>query len=162
MTDNIPGPVGTPEGWLKLLYYKLFGYGGSIPQASIKADVTGPLDGAGNVRVNMVQATGAPTVTVRQETYTVVRCGEVSGSVTAKQLPQVACKLVKIVALNDNAGNVYIGGAGVTVANGTTDATTGLQLDGGQDSGWIPVADLNELFIISDNAGDDITYLALR
>lgn len=101
-------------------------------------------------------------VVVEQRTYATVLTGELTGSVAAIQMPQVACKLVKFVAMPDNAGNVYIGGAGVTAANGVTDATTGLVLDAGQDSGWIPVADMNQLYRITDNAGDDLTYLVLR
>jgi len=94
-------------------------------------------------------------------TYNIIRCGEVSGSATAKQLPDIDAKLVNIKASIDNAGNVYLGGAGVTIADGNTDATTGLVLDAGQETGWMSLPNLNLLYIICDNAGDDITYLVL-
>ena len=121
-------------------------------------------NGANPVGTLVVQgSTTAPVVavTVRQETYLTVLNGELAGSANAIQMPQRACRFVKFIAATDNAGNVYIGGAGVTVANGTTDTTTGLVLDAGQDSGWIPVADLNQFYRICDNAGDDLTYMAL-
>jgi hypothetical protein len=48
----------------------------------------------------------------------------------------------------------------VTVPNGTTDATTGFELDAGDDTGFLYASNLNEFYRISDNAGDDLTYLA--
>lgn len=53
------------------------------------------------------------------------------------------------------------GGAGVTVAAGTTDATSGYQLDAGQETDWLPVPNLSVFFRICDNAGDDLSYIAL-
>jgi len=93
--------------------------------------------------------------------YSSVATGELAGSTSAAQMPSVTCKLVKFKAAYDNAGRVYIGGAGVTVANGTTDTTTGLQLQAGEETGWLPVANLNVFYRICDAAGDDLTYLAL-
>lgn len=94
-------------------------------------------------------------------TYTSVASGELQGSASALQLPTISCKLVKFKAQYDNAGRVYLGGAGVTKKDGTTDATTGLELAAGEETGWLPVANLNVFFRICDNAGDDLTYLAL-
>lgn len=95
------------------------------------------------------------------EVYSKVQAGEVSGSATAKQLPDIDCRMVRISAVVGNAGNVYLGGAGVTIPDGTTDTTSGLVLDAGVHSDWMPILNLNLLYIICDNAGDDITYLAL-
>ena len=96
------------------------------------------------------------------DTYKKVRTGERAGSATAVQLPDIPAKMVMIKAHSDNAGNVYIGhSVSVTVANGSTDVTTGLQLDAGDSTGWIPIDSLNELWMICDNAGDDITYMVL-
>jgi hypothetical protein len=92
---------------------------------------------------------------------TTIACGELAGSATAVQMPSVACRLVKFKAVIGNAGNVYIGGAGVTKPNGTTDTTTGLELDAGEETGWMPTDNLNRFYRICDNAGDDLTYLAL-
>lgn len=91
-----------------------------------------------------------------------VLSGERQGSATAVQLPSVPCKAVNIKAVASNGGNVYIGGPGVTKVDGTTDTTTGLELDAGQETGWIEIDNLDKLYMICDNAGDDITYIALR
>ena len=85
-------------------------------------------------------------------------CGEVSGSATAKVLPTITGGLVWIQAASDNAGNVYVGGAGVTKPDGTTDTTTGVCLDAKDWFGPLTIANLNQLCIICDNAGDDILY----
>ena len=84
--------------------------------------------------------------------------GEVAGSASASQLPNIPCSRARLKANGDNAGNVYIGVAGVTVPDGSTDTTTGFPLDAGDDTGWFPCANLNELYRICDNAGDDLTY----
>jgi len=84
--------------------------------------------------------------------------GEVSGSATAKQLPNIPAELVLIVADDGNAGNVYIGGPGVTVPDGTTDTTSGVPRAAGEVWGPFPMANLNMIYIICDNAGDDILY----
>ena len=94
-------------------------------------------------------------------TVSKVQSGEVSGSATAKQLPDIPCRMVKIVAVGSNAGNVYLGGVGVTAIDGTTDTTSGFEMDAGVSTDWMPVSNLNVFYIICDNAGDDITYIAL-
>lgn len=94
--------------------------------------------------------------------FSTVKSGEVSGSATAKQLPNISSVLVKITAQVGNAGNVYLGASGVTIPNGTTDTTSGLLLDAGDTTDWMPVKNLNQFYIICDNAGDDITYLVLE
>lgn len=102
-----------------------------------------------------------PKIGQRPFVFTKIACGELAGSASALQMPDVACKLVKFKALNDNAGDVYIGGSGVTVADGTTDVTTGLEIAAGEETGWLPVSNLNLFYRICDNAGDDLTYLVL-
>lgn len=87
--------------------------------------------------------------------------GELAGATEATQCPNVACTIgVRLKAAYDNAGRVYIGVSGVTKKDGTTDTTTGLELNAGDDSGWLPVSNLNQLYRICDNAGDDLTYIA--
>jgi hypothetical protein len=95
------------------------------------------------------------------KSYTTVACGELQGSAAALQMPSIACKMVNFKARKDNAGYVYIGGAGVTKPSGTTDITTGLELDAGEETGWLTVDNLNRFYRICDNAGDDLTYIAL-
>jgi len=87
--------------------------------------------------------------------------GELAGSATAVQMPNIACQMVMFVADNGNAGDVYIGGAGVTVADGTTDVTSGYQLKASAQTPWIPCQNMNQLYRICDNAGDDLLYLAI-
>lgn len=93
-------------------------------------------------------------------TYGNIQSGERQGSVTAVQLPDIEGQVFLISALNANAGDVYLGGSGVTVPDGTTDTTSGLELEPG-DTVVLPMHNLNLLYIICDNAGDDITYLSL-
>ena len=91
----------------------------------------------------------------------VLASGERQGSASAVQLPNIKGSMVYIKAVGSNAGNVYVGRSGVTVVNGTTDTTSGIELDAGEMLGPLPITNLNELYIICDNAGDDITYLVL-
>ena len=88
--------------------------------------------------------------------------GEVAGSATAKVLPSIPCQMAWIKAVNGNAGDVYLGFSGVTVVDGTTDTTTGYELSAGESIGPLPIHNLNQLYIICDNAGDDITYFILK
>jgi len=104
--------------------------------------------------MSMVQEFGGPV-------YTEVVSGEIAGSETTAQLPDIPCKLVNLKAVSTNAGSVYLGSSGVTIADGSTDTTTGLELDAG-NSIWLPIDNLNSLYLICDNAGDDLTYLALK
>lgn len=101
------------------------------------------------------------TETIRHETLNGILTGELAGSATALQMPDISCQMVRFKAESSNAGGVYIGGSGVTVADGTTDTTTGFALEAGDETGWIPINNLNRFYRICDNAGDDLTYMAL-
>jgi hypothetical protein len=90
-----------------------------------------------------------------------VQSGELQGSATALQLPDIDCKMVMFSALASNASNVYIGGSGVTVPDGTTDTTSGYELTPGAQTPWLPVHNMSLLYRICDDAGDDIVYIAL-
>ena len=97
-----------------------------------------------------------------QTPFTEVKSGELQGSATALQLPDIASAgLVIFSALASNAGNVYLGGAGVTKPDGTTDVTSGLEITPGSTV-TLNIDNLNRLYRICDNAGDDLTYLILR
>lgn len=89
--------------------------------------------------------------------------GEVSGSVTAKQLPAIKYEMLNIKAALSNTGNVYVGNSSSTIiASGVTNTNTGFELDAG-DNIWFPYpGNLNELYIICDNATDDIIYIVLQ
>jgi len=96
------------------------------------------------------------------EVYNRVQTGELAGSTTAVQFPDIPCRMVWIKAQIANATNVYIGtSASVTLAAGTTDVTSGLELDAGEMIGPIPIHNLNMLWRICDAAGDDVTYMAV-
>lgn len=87
--------------------------------------------------------------------------GALSGSASAAQLPDVAVAgVVRLKAQQGNSGNIYIGlTSGVTKpTDSTNDTTTGYELDAGQEVEMV-VDNLNELWLICDNAGDDLTYL---
>lgn len=88
-----------------------------------------------------------------------IKCGEIAGSATAAQMPDISCLVVTFKAVASNAGNVYIGGTGVTKPDGTTDTTTGFELDAGQELP-LHISNLNALYYICDNAGDDLVYIA--
>jgi len=144
------------------------GYGVTIAgrmTAAETAVLSAPTDGTyiGDIKFGeaLPANAGVDTGDVGVKSYTTVATGELIGVTAATQLPSVACKMVNIKACNDNAGNVYIGGSGVTVANGATDTTTGLQLDAGEETGWLTVDNLDTFYRIADNVGDDLTYLCL-
>lgn len=93
-------------------------------------------------------------------TPTAAASGELAGNVAATQLPDVPCTYAYLKARLTNAGNVYLGAAGVTKPNGTDDVTTGLELTPG-DMVTLPIDNLNRLYRICDNAGDALTYLVV-
>ncbi len=94
--------------------------------------------------------------------YSVVKSGQIAGSVTMIQMPDIPCRAVAFTAVASNDGNVYIGGFGVTRPDTITDTTTGLELQPGDMLQFIPVVNLDIFYYISENAGDDITYLAVE
>ena len=99
------------------------------------------------------------------DTLQLAGTGEIAGSATAAAMPTLVCKWVKFKALDDNAGTVYIGiVSGLTVANGTSDATTGWPLNPNEETDWLPVPgnDMDGFYRICDNAGDDLAYVALK
>ena len=76
--------------------------------------------------------------------------GELIGVTSALQLPDIACNRVTLKAEASNPTFVYLGGAGVTKKDGSTDATTGIQLDAGEEV----------TLYICDATGDVLTYVA--
>jgi len=95
--------------------------------------------------------------------FDTVLTGEVQGGTTAAQMPDVPCAMVKIKALSGNSGNVYLGSSSsVTTAGTATNTTMGYELDAGQETDWLPIDNLNKLWMITDNNADDVCYIALR
>lgn len=88
--------------------------------------------------------------------------GELNGSTDAKQLPNKAFNYAYIKAMPANTGNVYVGGATVTRAGGSSDSvTTGFVLDAGDVLPIDGEGNMNMFYIICDSAADDITYWGL-
>ena len=86
--------------------------------------------------------------------------GELIGSGTALQMPDIDCKGVIFKAQWANTGYVYIGGAGVTARNGATDVTTGLQLAPGESTAYLPCQNLNDFYRICDGTtANCLTYM---
>jgi len=94
--------------------------------------------------------------------YDSVASGELQGSATALQLPDIPCRAVFFTAIASNAGKVYLGGPGVTAPDGTTDTTSGIELQAGDMTPFIPISNLNKLYRICENAGDDLTYFLVK
>jgi len=85
--------------------------------------------------------------------------GELVGVTSATQLPDIACNRVTLKAEASNPTFVYLGGAGVTKKDGSTDATTGIQLDASEQITF-EISNLNLLYRICDATGDVLTYVA--
>jgi hypothetical protein len=85
--------------------------------------------------------------------------GELVGVTSATQLPDIPCNRVTLKAEAANPTFVYLGGAGVTKKDGSTDATTGLQLDASEQV-TLEISNLNLLYRICDATGDVLTYIA--
>lgn len=87
--------------------------------------------------------------------------GEINVTGTATQLPDVPCQYGLIKAAAANTGIIYIGGSGVTIANGSTDTTSGYPLSAGE-SMTVPVSNLNVLYDIASTAGDGLSYICFN
>ena len=93
--------------------------------------------------------------------YKSTKSGEIAGSITSTRMTGVECNAVMFTASSGNSGNVYIGGPGVTIPDGTSDNTSGVELQPGDALQLIPCGNLSVFYYICDNAGDDIVYLAM-
>lgn len=128
--------------------------------------VSAPGDTANGLDVDVTRLPALPAGsnaigTVGTTPFTTVKSGELQGSTSALQLPNVACSMVRFKAAIANSGYVYLGASGVTKVDGTTDTSTGMQLTPGDDTGWIPCDNLNRFYRICDNTTDALTYLAM-
>ena len=94
--------------------------------------------------------------------YNKIVSGEIQGSATAAQCPDISCRVVTFKALSTNAGYVYIGGKGVTKPDGTSDSTSGVEMAPGDWLQFNPCSNINIFYYICDNAGDDMCYLAMQ
>jgi hypothetical protein len=86
--------------------------------------------------------------------------GEQAGSVSAAQFPSQVCRLAKFKAQAANPTFVAIGkSSAVTLPAGTTDTTSGWPLDAGEETDWLPCANLNEFWYICTAAGDHVSFM---
>lgn len=87
--------------------------------------------------------------------------GEVSGSISPKQLPEIDCQAAKVKAVASNPTNVYVGQGGVHIVQAADREDVGWELDAGEETPWYFIHNLNQLYIVCDAAGDDIVYTLL-
>lgn len=97
-----------------------------------------------------------------EQGYSYFHSGEINVTVSAVQLPDIDCSLVAFKAQTGNAGVVYIGGPGVTVTDGSTDTKSGWPLAPDEETGWLPVRNLNKIWVIGSASGDDLSYMLLK
>lgn len=112
----------------------------------------------------VVVASDQSAFPTRQEVYTTITTGEKAPGAgpVAAQLPSVAAKLVRIKARSSNSGKVAIGSANtVILPNGVTGTVEGLELAAGDDTGWLPVDNLNKFWMIGTGDTDSVTYMVL-
>ncbi len=76
---------------------------------------------------------------------------------TAEALPSSATpiKSITIKALASNTGKVYVGGSGVSSANG-------LELSKGESISFNYNGNLNDIYIDADVSGEGVVYFALK
>ena len=98
-------------------------------------------DGAGRLNVNVV---GGATTIASGQNDTVGTSAEVLTSSTA-------CKHVDIMAAVANTGIIYVGGSGVTAANGVA-------LYAG-DVYSVDIDNLNDVYVISSVDGEDVQWV---
>ena len=97
-----------------------------------------------------VSATDPMPITVAQPTTLTVNQQTVN--LVAIQLPTGAClNGFNLKSANTNAGNLWVGGAGVTASNG-------YQLVAGE-SVFVPIDNLNKIFVIGDTSNQKLQYL---
>ena len=98
-----------------------------------------------------------------ESAYKTLLTGEIAGTTTAVQLPDIPCSKVKLKAVRSNSGNVYVGAEGLTkVTGGANNTTAGYELDAGEETDWLVIDNLNKLYRICDNAGDELVYIIQR
>lgn len=90
--------------------------------------------------MSLQQAEGGPV-------YSEVVCGQAVIGTTAAALPDVPCRMARLVP----AGDVLIG----------TAASTTYPLPAGQDSGYLPTDNLNRLWAVAASA-TTLNYLLFR
>lgn len=98
---------------------------------------------------------------VEMTAYSTIATGEIVAGTVAAVAGTVAAKYVMFKAASTNTVVVYLGGAGVTAADGTADATTGWPLAAGEETGWLPVDNVSRFYTIASAAAQGIIYMVV-
>jgi hypothetical protein len=88
--------------------------------------------------------------------------GELPGKTVATLCPTITGNSIMFKAESANTGNCYIGGSSVAITSGSLNTNTGLELDSGDSSGWIPVKNLNQFYYICNSTFDHLTYMVIQ
>ena len=75
--------------------------------------------------------------------------GVVTGTVTATQLPSGTVKLIRFKANSDNEGSFFVG---------ETEHDLFYEMRARDDTGWIPITNMNELYHINLSGTSDLLY----
>jgi hypothetical protein len=74
---------------------------------------------------------------------------------SAKQCPAIPCEMCNFTAGPSNTGVIYVGGANVS-------SVQGIPLQAGESTGWIPIENLNLVYIARSVAADVVNYMIVR
>lgn len=111
--------------------------------------------------VTVATASGTPVV-VQENTYAGVANGVLVPGASAANFPSVVGHLYYITAAKANTGTIYLGTSNsVTSTIGSTNTTTGIELQAGQSIGPLPLTNLNDLWAKATVSTDALTYLVL-
>lgn len=90
-----------------------------------------------------------------QPIYTQVVMGRIATSTSAAQAPTQVCGLVQLRNLGSTGETVYLG------SSSSVTSSTGYPLAPGDVSPWIPIDNLNRLYVIAASGTPQLAYLAL-
>ncbi len=74
------------------------------------------------------------------------------------KLPNIQATMIRIKALSTNADSIYIADKGNSAV---LSAANGYELEPGDDTGWMPLANLDRVELISGTAAQSIRYICL-
>jgi hypothetical protein len=84
--------------------------------------------------------------------------GEVNVSTSNQTLPSKDISKVWFKAPKGNSDPIYVGWANATVADGSTNETTGFELDASESIGPINASNLDLFTVIGKDAEDSLIY----
>jgi hypothetical protein len=90
-----------------------------------------------------------------QPIYTQIAAGRINTSTSAAQAPTQVCGLVQLRNLGTTGETIYLG------ASSSVTTSNGYPLAPGDVSPWIPIDNLNRLYVIAASGTPQLAYLAL-